>query len=221
MAAISKKCSSLNFAGQKGFTLIEAVAAASLGALVLITLYIALGEGVDISRDVIMQQDADRSLNNAIIRFGDDMRGAVYFWSGVTTDENGDEVLDKNPLPREVTFVILRSDHTSAWVKYELAPGILTDDTYLIRLSDYETPGQLGLTYVAQNVANLLFIYYDAEGNQTADLTQVAAVEMVLTIDTGVATKERNIYVKLRNENLGLIIPSYDFESERDAQLIK
>jgi prepilin-type N-terminal cleavage/methylation domain-containing protein len=221
MAIINKKIRSLKTTGQKGFTLLETVVAVGIGAFVLVTLYVAFAQGVDISRDVIMQQDADRSLNNASVRFGDDMRGAVYFWSGVTTDENDAEVLDKNTLPREVTFVILRSDHTTAWVKYELAEGILTDDTYLVRLSDYETPGQLALTYVAQNVANLLFIYYDADGRETADLTQVAAVDMVLTIDTGVATKERNIYVKLRNENLGLMIPSYDFESERDAQLIK
>lgn len=211
------------FAGknQGGFTLLEATIAAGLSALVLVTLYVALGQGADVSRDVVKQQDMTRSLNNALIRFSDDMRSAVYFWAGTTTNDDNEEVLDPTPKPRQVTFVIPRTDKSLAWIKYELVTGVRTGDTYLIRLSDYEDPTQLELTYVAHDVANMLFIYYDAGKVETDDLREVAAVEMLLTIDTGVASKEQNYFVKLRNPNRGLLIPSYDFESERDSQLFK
>jgi prepilin-type N-terminal cleavage/methylation domain-containing protein len=207
--------------GMKGFTLIEAVVASAIGAAVLVGLYMAMGEGIDISREVLNRGDVNRSLNNAILRFSDDIQSASYFWAGVTTSDEGGEVLDTNPLPREVTFVVVRSDHTLAWIKYELVTGIFSEDTYLIRLSDLEDPGNLRLTYVAQNVANMVLKYYDANGDETDDLRDVAAVKMILTIDTGIVSLQREIYVKLRNENKGLMIPSYDFESERDAQLYK
>jgi type II secretory pathway pseudopilin PulG len=206
---------------QGGFTLLEAIIASGLSALILVTLYIALGQGVDVARDVVRQQDADRSINNTLIRFSEDIASAVYFWGGTTTDENGDTILDSTPNPREVTFVIRRTDKSLAWVKYELVPGILTDDTYLVRLSDYEDPTEMRLSYIAQNVANLLLVYYDEDGYETDDLTEVSAVEMVLIIDTGIATKQGEIFVRLRNENQGLMIPFYDFESERDSQILK
>ncbi len=206
---------------QGGFTLIEAVVTAGLTALVVFTLYVGLSEGAEVSRDVIKQQDLNRSLNNALIRFSDDMQGAVHFWSGTTVNDDNEEVLDTAPHPRDITFAIQRTDKSLAWIKYELVTGVFSGDTYLIRLSDYEDPADLALTYVAQDVANILFVYYDSDGLETDDLTKVAGVKMAIIIDTGIGSSERSIFVKLRNENLGLMIPGYDFESERDSQLYK
>jgi hypothetical protein len=197
--------------------------AASLSAMILVVLYYALGEGADISRDVAKQHDADRSLNNVLLRFGEDIRAAQYFYAGTesASGEGGTEVLDTTPKPQEITFAVTRNDGALAWIKYELITGILTGDTYLIRLSDLEDPTELSLSYVAQDVADLDFIYYNYEWAVTSDLTEAHAVGMSIVIDTGVATRERTFYFKLRNRNRGLMAPPYDFDSERDAQVLK
>ena len=206
---------------QRGFTLIEALMATALSTLILISLYTAVMEGSDISRDIAMTQDADRSLNNSLIRFSEDMRGARYFYNGTESDGDGGTRLNETPNPREVIFSIMRTDGTQAWVKYELYFGSLTGDTYLVRLSDYETPGDARLSYISHDVAAINFNYFNEDGFLTDDLTEVAAIEMALTIDTGVVAKEQDVFVSLRNENQGLDIPDIDFESARDSQIIK
>jgi hypothetical protein len=219
MLADAKKY--VRFGKQRGFTLLEAAVASSLAALILIALYVALGEGMDISRDVAKQQDTDRSLNNILLRFGEDIRSAQYFYAGTVSTVDGGTTLDPTPKPREITFAVSRNDGSLAWLKYELIPGIFTGDTYLIRLSDLEDPTLLSLTYVAHDVADLDFYYYDTAGVETSDLTEAVAVELVIVIDSGVAVKRRDFYFKLRNQNKGLMAPPWDFDSERDSQILK
>ncbi len=207
--------------GQRGFTLLEAMMAAGMSAAILVILYVAIGEGTDISRDVTKQQDAIRSVNNTLLKFSQDVRSAVYFYAGVTTGEDDEQILDDTPLPREITFAVGNSLGDYSWIKYELVTGILTGDTYLVRLSDLEDPTKLNLSYIAQDVADLEFRCYDKDMAETDRLTETVAIEMVIVIDSGVATREEKIFCRLRNENLGLRVPPWNFEEERDAQIIK
>lgn len=206
---------------QSGFTLIEAAIAAGLSALILMTLFYAVGEGTDISHDIAQVQDVERSLNNALLCFGDDILTAKYFYAGTESTSTGGETLDSTPKLREITFAITRSDGSIAWVKYELIPGVLTGDIYLVRLSDLVDPEELRLAYIAHDVANLEFIYYDSDGAETDDLELVSAIEMIIVIDAGVVSKERKHFFQLRNENLGLLVPPWDFGEELDAQILK
>jgi len=206
---------------QGGFTLLEAAIAAGLSAMILATLFYAVGEGTDISRDVAKVQDVERCLNNALLCFGDDILTAKYFYAGTESTGTGGETLDSTPKLREITFSITRSDGSIAWVKYELVTGMLTGDTYLIRLSDLVDPEELRLAYIAHDVANLEFLYYDSDGAETDNLELVSAIEMIIVIDAGLVSKERKHFFQLRNENLGLLVPPWDFDEERDSQILK
>lgn len=206
---------------QGGFTLLEASIAAGLSAVILVTLYYAVGEGTDISRDVTSIQDANRSLNNALIRFGEDIRSARYFYAGTDSTPGGPDVLDMTPNSREVTFAITRNDGTLAWIKYESMTSVLTEDTYLIRLSDFEDPLEVNMAYISHDIADLKFMYYDMDGLETANLEEVAAIEMMLVIDAGSVSKERTNFFKLRNKNIEVMAPPYDFDEERDGLIVK
>ena len=189
--------------------------------MILVTLFYAVGEGTDISRDIAKVQDVERSLNNALLCFGDDILTAKYFYAGTESTGTGGDTLDSTPKLREITFAVTRSDGSTAWVKYELLTGILTGDTYLIRLSDLVDPAELRLAYVAHDVANLEFIYYDSDDAETDNLEEVSAIEMIIVINAGLVSKERKHFFQLRNENLGLLVPPWDFDEERDSQILK
>ena len=206
---------------QGGFTLLEASIAAGLSAVILVTLYYAVGEGTDISRDVTSMQDVNRSLNNALIRFGEDIRSARYFYAGTDSTPGGPDVLDKTPNSREITFAVTRNDGTLAWIKYESMTSALTEDTYLIRLSDFEDPTEVNLSYVSHDVASLKFVYYDEDGVETTNLEEVTAVEMMLVIDAGEVSKERTSFFRLRNKNIEVMASPWEFDDERDALIIK
>jgi len=206
---------------QGGFTLLEASIAAGLSAVILVTLYYAVGEGTDISRDVTSMQDVNRSLNNALIRFGEDIRSVRYFYAGTDSTPGGPDVLDKTPNSREITFAVTRNDGTLAWIKYESMTSALTEDTYLIRLSDFEDPTEVNLSYVSHDVASLKFVYYDEDGVETTNLEEVTAVEMMLVIDAGAVSEERTNFYKLRNKNIEVMAPPWEFDDERDALIIK
>jgi hypothetical protein len=77
------------------------------------------------------------------------------------------------------------------------------------------------MSYIAHDVAELDFLYYDENNVETNNLLEVAAVEMVIVVDSGVAVREEKIYCGLRNKNLGLLVPPWDFDSERDSQILK
>jgi hypothetical protein len=196
---------------EAGFTLIEALVVVALTTLISVGIIAALLEGLDTLHTITDTQSVEFGHQRAMTMFTDDVQSAKWFYNGTTTS-GGSEVLRDTVAPFELTLGYPGSDGDEIWIRYSIQYGAFTRETYLLRTVLTNSGSNQGSTIVTSGVANLLFNYFDESGAFTNTIADVARIQMVLSINFGGTTEQREYEIALRNTNEGVKTPPGDFD---------
>jgi type II secretory pathway pseudopilin PulG len=199
-------------ARERGFTLVESVIVMGLTTLITVGVIAGLLEGLDALHQITDQQGVEFGHQQAMQTFMSDVQAAEWFANTASTVHDESGLL----IPRDATepFAIILGytgpNGDPTWVKYVARPGVFSGETYLLRVM-YTDSGSEGVTILSPGVNKLQFSYFDADGNTTTLLSNLASISMILDLQVGDAIQQREYLVSLRNKNLGVQAPARDF----------
>ena len=197
---------------EKGFTLIESLIVVGLTALIAVGIVAALLEGLDTLHTVTDTQSVEFGHQKAMNMFIQDIHAATWFYNGTVHDEGGAEVLRETPSPFYLVMGYPGPENDEIWVRYKVRPGIFTGENYLMRTVLTKSGVDEGTNLVTTGVANLEFEYLDSDGRITENLPDVHSITMILSINIGGSTTQREYQVVMRNPNMGVREPTGDFD---------
>jgi type II secretory pathway pseudopilin PulG len=197
---------------EKGFTLIEALVVVGLTTMISVGIIAALLEGLDTLHTITDTQSVEFGHQRAMTMFIDDVQAAKWFYNGTQTHGDGSTVLRDTMAPFELTLGYPGSGGDEIWVRYSIQYGAFTRETYLLRTVMTKSGLNQGTTIVTSGVANLFFNYFDEGGTFTDKISEVWRIQMVLSVNFGGTTQQREYDVSMRNTNEGVGVPPGDFD---------
>lgn len=197
---------------EKGFTLIEGLLVVGLTTLIAVGIVAALLEGLDTLHTVTDTQSVEFGHQRAMNLFVDDVQQATWFYNGTLRLGDGTDILRDTTAPFEVTMGYPGPDGDEIWVRYSVQYGAFTRESYLLRSVMTNSGVDQGVSIVTSGVSNLFFNYFDEDGTFSDKIDEVNRVQMVLAINFGGATIQREYDVSLRNTNQGVNVPPGDFD---------
>jgi type II secretory pathway pseudopilin PulG len=206
---------------EKGFTLLESLIVVGLTSLLAIGVVAAYMEGLDTLQNVTDTQSVEFGQQRAMLAFMDDVHAATWFYNGTVPNEGGGEVLRPNTNPFYLIVGYPGPDGDEVWVRYKIRYGSFSFENYLMRTVLTSSGADEGSTILTTGVSNLEFYYYTAEGKFTDQIEEVAKVVMVLSINVGGTTVQREYEAALRNPNMGAKDPPGDFDEVETANFVK
>lgn len=203
---------------EQGFTLIEGILVLGLTMLITVGIIAALLEGLDTLHIVTDTQSVEFGHQRAMTMFIDDVQSATWFYNGTMMQADDTEVLRDTTAPFELTMGYPGPRGDEIWIRYSVQYGVFTRESYLLRTVMTLSDTNEGSTIVTTGVANLMFNYFDDEGAFTDQLDEIGLVQMVLSLNVGGSSVQREYDVSLRNANQthlvleGTVIPPRDFD---------
>lgn len=205
---------------QKGFTLIEGLLVVGLTTMIAVGIVAVFLEGIDTLHIITDTQSVEFGHQRALTLFLNDVHSATWFYNGTQKLSDGTDV------PRETatTFSLIIGypgpDNDEIWIRYHIRYGTFTGESYLTRTVLTASGYKQGTSIVSTGVANLEFNFFKDDGTFTDRLDQIKKIQMVLSLNTGGTTVQREYEASLRNQNQGVRTPPGDFD-ELETLLFK
>ncbi|MFH1677112.1 MAG: hypothetical protein ABIC40_08815 [bacterium] len=206
---------------ERGFTLLETLLVVGLTTLIAVGVIAGLVEGLDTLSGITDAQNVEFGHQRAMELYVGDVQAAQWFYSGTVHSESGSVILRDTLNPYFLAIGYPGPDGDEIWVRYRTRPGVLSGETYLIRTVVSDNPALNGSSVITTGVANLEFIFYDQDGLWTDQANVVRRIDMVLSINAGGATIQRDYDVTMRSPNRGVKDPVGDFDEIENEALEK
>lgn len=198
---------------ERGFTLIESVIVIGLTALIAVGIVAGLLEGLDTLHTVTDTQGVEFQHQRAMNQFVEDAQAATWFFNGTAVEEEGEGETNRTTVSAYVLIMGYSGPNgDETWIRYHTRPGPFTGETYLIRTIVTSSGDNQGSTILATGVSNLMFDYLDAAGEVTDQIPEVRRIIMLLAVNIGGTSVQREYDVTMRNPNYGVREPVGDFD---------
>lgn len=205
---------------QKGFTLVEALLVVGLTTLIAVGIVAVFLEGIDTLHIITDNQSVEFGHQRALTLFLNDVHSATWFYNGTQKLSDGTDVPRETATTFSLIFGYPGSDSDEIWVRYHIRHGTFTGESYLTRTVLTASGHDQGTSIVSTGVANLEFNFFKDDGSFTDRLDQIQKIQMILSLNTGGTTVQREYEASLRNQNQGVRTPPGDFD-ELETLLFK
>ena len=209
------------YTNERGFTLLETLLVVGLTTLIAVGVVAGLVEGLDTLGSITDAQNVEFGHQRAMELFVGDVQAAQWFYSGTVHSESGSVILRDTMNSYYLALGYPGPDGYEVWVRYRTRPSGLSGETYLIRTVVSDNPVLNGSSIITSGVANLEFVYYDGDGDTTDQAPDVRSIDMILSINIGGATIQRDYDVTMRSPNRGVKDPIGDFDEIENEALEK